>query len=225
MCGRGTQAMTWRQVHEKLSLVPSHRVLDLQPRYNIAPTTDISIVRETDGGRVVETARWDLVPSWWKKPLKDKTFSTYNARAETITQTASFRTAWRKGRRCIVPMTFYEWNRPRKKGEAPYYIYPAHESFFRLAGIWDEWADPETGEVILSCAVITCAPNAFMAKLHDRMPVILGADQADAWFNAPPEEALEMLKACPSDWMNAHRVSPYVNNARNQGPECIERAE
>ena len=122
-------------------------------------------------------------------------------------------------------MNFFEWKRPRKKGDPPHYIYPAKDSAFRIAGLWDEWVDPATGEVLLTCTTLTCEPNEFMARLHDRMPVILGSEQLDDWFSAPPEEAAEMLKPCPSDWMRAHKVSAYVNNGRNQGPKCIEADE
>lgn len=163
-----------------------------------------------------------MVPGWWKKPLSEKKFSTHNARAETVLEKATFRNAWNKSQRCIIPMNFFEWKRPRKKGQAPYHIFPTQDPAFRIAGLWDEWTDPETGEVILSCTVITCEPNKFMAELHDRMPVILGEDQLDAWFNAPPEEAFKMLKPCPSEWMTANTVSAYVNNTRNQGPDCIK---
>ncbi|MBI1366846.1 MAG: hypothetical protein GC153_12935 [Alphaproteobacteria bacterium] len=93
-----------------------------------------------------------------------------------------------------------------------------------MAGIWDEWTDVDTGEVILSCAIITTGPNEFMKPLHDRMPAILGRDQADAWFSAPPEEAYEMLKPRPSNWMAFRPVSAYVNSVKNQGPDCIAAA-
>ena len=119
-------------------------------------------------------------------------------------------------------MNFFEWSRPRQKGDPPYYIYPATEPAFRMAGLWDEWTDPETGEVVLSCTTITCEPNEFMSDIHDRMPVIIGADQLDGWFKAPPEEAVNMLKPCPSEWLSARKVSSYVNNTRNQGPDCVE---
>ena len=223
MCGRGNQSMTFQEICELLRIDANLSPSNLQPVYNLAPTTTVHIVREIEGVRKVEPARWDLVPFWWKKSLKEKSFVAHNAKSETLREKPTFRTAWKKSQRCVVPMNFFEWKRPRKKGDPPHHIYPAMEPAFRLAGLWDEWTDPETGEVLLSCTIITCEPNAFMAVLHDRMPVILGAEQLDAWFRAPPEDAYDMLKPCPDEWMASDEVSAYVNNARNQGPECIER--
>ncbi|MDD9908651.1 MAG: SOS response-associated peptidase [Ahrensia sp.] len=225
MCGRGDQSLTWGDICELSGIIGAKPGTNLEPRYNVAPTTTVHIVREVDGKRRIEKARWDLVPSWWKQPLSEKKFSTHNAKAETITEKATFRTPWKRSQRCIIPMNFFEWRRPRKKGDPPYHIFPTKEPAFRIAGLWDEWKDRETGEVILSCTAITCEPNDFMSSLHDRMPVILGADQLDDWFQAPPEIAHDMLKPCPSDWMTANRVSAYVNNSRNQGPECVEPDE
>ena len=222
MCGRGAQSLTWAEICELSGISGAPSTSNLEPVYNIAPTTPVHIVREVGGRRIIEKARWDFIPGWWKKPLKEKAYSTFNAKAETIAELPTYRTAWKKSQRCLIPMNFFEWMRPKKKGDSPYYIYPAKEPAFRIAGLWDEWTNPESGEVMLTCTVITCEPNEFMADLHDRMPVILGADQVEAWFNAPPEEALTMLKPCPSEWMTAHKVSAYVNNTRNQGPDCIK---
>lgn len=221
MCGRGDQSLTFSEICE-LSGIIGQPQTNLQPRYNIAPTTRVNIVRLVEGERTIEEASWDLVPSWWKQPLSEKKFRTHNARAETLHEKATFRSAWKKSQRCIIPMNFFEWKRPRKKGDPPHHIYPKHEAAFRIAGLWDEWTDPDSGEIHLTCAAITCAPNDFMADIHDRMPVILGADQLEAWFHAPPEIAYDMLKPCPSDWMEARLVSAYVNNVRNKGPDCIK---
>lgn len=222
MCGRGNQSLTWTDICELSGIIGAAPNTNLEPRYNVAPTTMVRMVCQVDGERKVEKARWDLVPSWWKKPLSEKKFRTHNARAETLLEKATFRAAWNKSQRCIILMNFYEWNRPRKKGDPPYHIYPTKEAAFRIAGLWDEWTDPETGEIVLSCTTITCAPNKFMEPIHDRMPVILGADQLDGWFNAPPEVAYDMLKPCPDEWMTAIKVSAHVNNTRNQGEKCIE---
>lgn len=222
MCGRGDQSLTWAELWHLADLIGSKPSSNLQPRYNIAPTTNVNIVRQVEGQRVVGDARWDLIPQWWKKPLAEKKFRTHNARAETLQEKATFRSAWQKSQRCIIPMNFFEWKRPRQTGDPPLHIFPTDEPAFRIAGLWDEWTNPETGEIILSCAVITCPPNEYMSSVHDRMPVILGADDLDAWFNAPPEIAYMLLKPCPSEWITANEVSSYVNNTRNQGPKCTE---
>ncbi|MFZ5618500.1 MAG: SOS response-associated peptidase [Pseudomonadota bacterium] len=225
MCGRGDQSLTWEQINTLLRIDGSSPRSNLEPRYNIAPTTDVKIVRQVDGKRLLQSARWDLIPAWWKKPLKEKKFSTFNARVETLRETASYRTPWRKGQRCIAPMNFYEWKRPRTKGEGPFHIYPKHDPALLLAGVWDEWKDPDTGKAVLTFSIVTVPANELIEPLHDRMPAILSKQQADDWFNAPPEEAFLMLKPCPSEWLSLTRVSPYVNNSRNQGPDCIKPEE
>lgn len=224
MCGRGDQSLTWAEIHEAVGLIGRAPPPDnMEPHYNLAPTSTVKIVRLVDGRRVVEGARWDLVPHWWKKPLKEKKFSTFNARAETLRETASYRTAWRKGQRCVVPMNFYEWRRPKQKGEGPYYIHPKKPGLaLLLAGLWDEWTDPETGEIVLSFSIITVPPNELIAPLHDRMPAILAREQLEDWFNAPAEAAYDMLKPCPPDWITLRKVSNYVNDARHQGPDCVK---
>lgn len=222
MCGRGTQRYSWDEVREYLTLLPSQPSLNLEPRYNVAPTTQVDVVREVDGQRELVKMRWGLIPSWWNKPLRDMKFSTFNAKVETVRESPTFRTAWRGGQRCVVPFCFYEWKRPRAKGQAPFYIYPKHAPMFLIAGLWDEWTDRETGEVILSCTIITVLPNDFMSTMHDRMPAILGEGQLDEWFRSPSATAFDMLKPCPSEWMTCRGVGNYVNNVRNQGAQCVE---
>jgi putative SOS response-associated peptidase YedK len=224
MCGRGTQSYSWEEVNRFLGFLCPERAPSLEPRYNVAPTTQIDIVRPGANGMEVAKARWGLVPWWHKASLAELKISTFNARAETVRDAPTFRDAWRRGQRCIVPMNFYEWRRPRKKGQAPFYVYPERDPVLLLAGLWDEWTDRKTGEILLTATVITTPPNELIAPLHDRMPAVLSREQVDAWFGAPSEEAFAMLKPCPSDWLALRRVGAYVNDARNDGPRCIEPA-
>ena len=107
MCGRGDQSLTFAEICELAGVVGAVPATNLEPRYNIAPTTSVHIVRMKDGERVVEKATWDLVPGWWKKPLSEKKFRTHNARAETLQDKATFRAAWKNSQRCIIPMNFF----------------------------------------------------------------------------------------------------------------------
>lgn len=199
---------------------------NLKPEYNLAPSRMIYVIRQMWGERELVKMRWGLVPNWWDKTLAELTFSTFNAKAETLRKAPSFRSAWKRGQRCIVPFNFFEWPRPKMKGQPPLYIYPKNAPFFAMAGLWDEWRDPETDpdsdERLLSCTIITVPPNDFMRQYHHRMPAILALDDVETWLSGEPDEAYALLKPCPSEWMEARRVTGYVNNVDNQGPECIE---
>ena len=156
----------------------------MQPRYNIAPTTLIDMVRHDAEGRreLVRGVRWGLIPNWWKKPLKDLP-AAFNARVETVSEKPMFRGAYRS-RRCIVPASgFFEWT--GKKGEKQPHMFVAADGspILALAGLWERWRNPETGEDILSCTVIVTEPTTWMLPYHDRMPVLLQQAEIDRWLS------------------------------------------
>ena len=190
-------------------------------RYNIAPTQDILAIRTSSETGQPEWAllHWGLVPSW-SKESKTKHL-LINARAEGIETKPSFRGPVRH-RRCIVPVSgFYEWRR-QGTGKQPYFVRPAANEVFALAGIWDCW-EGKQGEVIESVAIITTSANELMQPIHDRMPVVLMKETVPAWI-APQTEldkALAMLGPYPSEKMVAYPVNSVVNTARHDGPECI----
>jgi len=182
------------------------------PRYNIAPTAQVLIVR--DGGAAM--VKWGLVPRWAKDPSMGARMN--NARAETVAEKPSFREAFRK-RRCLIPASgFYEWKLEGKLKQ-PYYIHPAAAGLFAFAGLWERWEGP--GGSLETCAVITTEPNAAMAPVHDRMPVIVDAMNYRAWLEAsvplPP-----LLLPCPPASISVHRVSRAVNSARWDDPSLVE---
>ena len=182
MCGRFTQHYSWQEIHEFLSVVGAPH--NLQPRYNIAPTTLIDMVRHDAEGRreLVRGVRWGLIPNWWKKPLKDLP-AAFNARVETVSEKPMFRGAYRS-RRCIVPASgFFEWT--GKKGEKQPHMFVAADGspILALAGLWEHWRNPETGEDILSCTVIVTEPTTWMLPYHDRMPVLLQQAEIDRWLS------------------------------------------
>lgn len=186
-----------------LSEVPA-----FQPRYNIAPASQVLIVRQ-DGAAMV---RWGLVPRWAKDPSIGARMN--NARAETVAVKPSFREAYRK-RRCLIPASgFYEWKLERG-GKQPYYVAPADGALFAFAGLWEQWHDLQT------CAVITTDANAKMAAVHERMPVIVSPAEYSAWL-AGGEIA---LRACPDAAIDIRRVSRAVNRAANEGPRLVEPEE
>ena len=192
-------------------------------RYNIAPTQDILAIRTSSETGRPEWAllHWGLVPSW-SKESKTKHL-LINARAEEIEAKPSYRGPVRH-RRCIVPASgFYEWLR-QGAGKQPYFVRPAADKVFALAGIWDRW-EGKLGEIIESVAIITTSANELMQPIHDRMPVALGKGNVAEWI-APQtelEKALAMLKPFPSEMMVAYPVNSVVNNTRYDGPECVAK--
>src|SRR5208282_1405449 len=157
MCGRFTQSYTWRELVELYQL--NQPALNLRPRYNIAPTTAIDVVRLAESGRELVPMRWGLIPGWWKKTTKEVP-STFNARAETVAQKPMFRSAFKRSR-CIVPASgYYEW-RAVEGGKQPYFIGAANGEVLSIAGLWDEWKEPESGEMISSATLIVTAANDF----------------------------------------------------------------
>ena len=146
MCGRFTQSYTWRELVELYRLTVPAR--NLRPRYNIAPTTTIDVLRLAETGLELVPMRWGLIPGWWKKTAKEVP-STFNARAETIAEKPMFRSAFKRTR-CLVPASgYYEWH-TIEKAKQPYFISAADGSVLSIAGLWDRWTDPATGETIVS---------------------------------------------------------------------------
>jgi putative SOS response-associated peptidase YedK len=173
------------------------------PRYNIAPSLQVLIVRASGAALV----KWGLVPHWAKDAAGA---GLNNARAESAAQKPSFRDAFRS-RRCLIPANgFYEWQRGAARKQ-PWYIHPAHAELFAFAGLWDSWRGLE------SCAILTTDANERMRPIHDRMPVILDAARYGAWLAGDPVA----LAPCPEDWIAAHPVGRAVNDARNEGAELI----
>lgn len=181
MCGRFTQHYSWQQIHEFLNVIGAPQ--NLQPRYNIAPTTLVDMVRfNAEGQReLVRGVRWGLIPNWWKKPLKDLP-ATFNARVETVHEKPMYRGAYR-ARRCVVPASgFYEWTGP-KGGKQPHIFVAADGSpILALAGLWERWRNPDTGEDVVSCTLIVTEPTQWMLPYHDRMPVLLQQEAVDRWL-------------------------------------------
>ena len=198
-----------------LSEVPASVV----PRFNIAPTTDVLIVRAgADGAPVPAIVRWGLLPRWAKDPKLAAKLN--NARGETLAQKPSFRDAYRR-RRCLVPANgFYEWKRVDARKQ-PYYVYPAHGVLFAFAGLWERWEG--AGGPLETCTIVTTDANAPMQAVHDRMPVILATPDYARWLDSTGgADVSDLLAPCPADAIGMHPVSTAVNRASNDLPELIE---
>jgi putative SOS response-associated peptidase YedK len=194
--------------------------LEVEPRYNIAPTQYVAAIRDGDQQqRELTMLRWGLIPSWAKDPAIGNRM--INARAETVAEKPSFRSAFRH-RRCVVLADgFYEWH---KEGDIkiPHFISLASGEPFALAGLWENWKDRESGESLQTTTLLTIAANEFMQPLHHRMPVILRADTADDWLSGKTDYLETAAERTPK--LRAWPVSRQVNNARNQGEDLVDAA-
>ena len=186
---------------------------NLQPRYNICPTTEIDTIVPALDKRGVVPMRWGLVPSWWSKPLKEMRMATFNARAETVAEKPMFRDAFKK-RRCLIPASgYYEWQ-DTPSGKQPYYFTRRDRQMMTIAGLWSNWKDKTTGEDLKSCTMVITEPNKFVADVHDRMPVILEARDFEQWERGDGNEASALMRPAGEDMLQKWPVSKRVNSSR-----------
>jgi putative SOS response-associated peptidase YedK len=192
------------------------------PRYNVAPTQPIPIVRLAQGERVFALARWGFLPSWVKDP---RAFSLLvNARGESVNDKPAFRNAMRR-RRCLVPADgFYEWSdtRPRR----PFFVRPKGGGPIAFAGLWETWSGPN-GEEVDTAAIVTTRSNRSLAAIHDRMPVIVPPEAFDLWLDCATVDATTAaaLFVPASDALfESYEVSTAVNRAANDSPALIAPA-
>jgi putative SOS response-associated peptidase YedK len=167
--------------------------------------------------------RWGLIPGWLKKTAKEVP-STFNARAETVAQKPVFRSAFKRTR-CIVLASGYYERRAAEGGKQPYFISAADGAVLSIAGLWDQWKDPETGEAISSATLIVTAANDFTRRIHDRMPVLLERHDHDAWLTG--KAGVELLRSAPNDFLRMWPVSKRVNvsGRGDDDPGLIEPLE
>ena len=223
MCGRYTLSTPADLVAELFDL---EEPLELEPRYNIAPTQPAPIVRlESEGrSRTLRLARWGLVP-WWADDISIGN-RMINARSETVTSRRAFRDSFR-ARRCLVPADgFFEWQPRSGAGKQPFHLTLADGAPFAFAGLYDFWRNAENDR-LESFTILTTQPNGLVKPIHDRMPVILPRDSFAPWLEGEPESAeslQELLIPYPAERMLATPVGPYVGNPRNEGPACVEEA-
>ncbi len=221
MCGRHFRhGVTWEEYHAQLSLFRPDEIPKINPAYNIAPTQQAPIIRGREDSDELELvfARWDLIPRWWKKPLSEKKFSTFNAKGEDAAQKASFRASF-KDRPCLLPMSgYYEWVGTRGSKQ-PYAIAMRNRRWFCVAGLWDRAYVDE--EHLDSFTILTKEASSEMAELHHRMPVIPEPSKAAEWIRSTPGERYKIIETAKSDQLHFWKVGPSVGNVRNQGQALI----
>jgi putative SOS response-associated peptidase YedK len=224
MCGRFTYKLTWLEIVKLYRLTLDIPARNTQTRYNVCPTDPIDVVLSQEGGRTCIPMRWGLIPMWWNKPLKEMKLATFNARAETVTTKPIFRAAFKRNR-CLIPASgYYEWQ-DTPGGKQPFYFSRRDGAPVTIAGLWDQWRDRSTDDRITSCTMIITEPNAFVAGMHDRMPVILEENDFGPWLSG--EAGSEMLKPAANDILKCWPVSKRVNSSRAdaEDPTLIDPTE
>ncbi len=211
--------------------------VELAARYNIAPTQPIPVIHALDTSAALNAWKsaqpyrgtlmhWGLVPAWSKDIAIAA--SLINARSETANEKPSFRHAFRR-RRCLIPADgFYEWQKANTASGAakqPFLIQRADEQTFARAGRYETWMD-EHGNELDTCTILTCPANEMIRDLHERMPVILPPEHWSRWLTTDETEAHTLhplLQPLPAEEMTYYPVSPYVNSAKHEGPQCVEK--
>ncbi|MEP7330341.1 MAG: SOS response-associated peptidase [Betaproteobacteria bacterium] len=195
----------------------------LGARYNIAPMQDVPVVRRSQAGpRELVNMRWGLVPRWAKDPSIGS--KMINARSETIAEKPSFRTAFRR-HRCLLPADgFYEWKLNASGGKQPIHIGMKDGGMFAFAGLAERWLSPE-GEVLDTCTIVTTQANALLSPLHDRMPVIVAANDYERWLDVTTTEVSDLFAPYPATAMMWYPVSTRVNSVRNDDAALVERID
>lgn len=219
MCGRFTLRARANQIAEAFG---TSDVPEFSSRYNIAPTQQVPTISLKDGKRHFSFRRWGLIPSWAKDEKIGN--SLINARAETVAEKPAFRSAFKRSRCLIVTDGFYEWQKTDQKLKQPYFIHMKNDQPFAFAGLAERWKNGD--EVLESCTVITTDPNPLMARLHDRMPVILPPEEYDLWLDPEfqgKEKLLSLLRPYSDEEMEAYPVSTTVNSPKNETASCLER--
>lgn len=194
-----------------------------EPSYNIGPFQDVMAIRELNGKREAVSMQWSLVPHWH---TDGNVKWTFNARSEDLVNKPTWRDPFKRSR-CIIPNSaFIEWQ-ARGTKKQPYLIFLKDRPVQSFAGLWDRWRNPETGEVLESCSVITVPANDLVAEIHDkkRMPVYLHPEEYDEWLdpdNNNTDELQNLLTAYPEEAMDCFEIDPAIGNIKNDYPELIK---
>jgi putative SOS response-associated peptidase YedK len=199
---------------------------DWSPRYNIAPTQPVPVIRQHPKEPIRQLAlmKWGLIPNWARDPSIAS--STINAKSETASIKPAFRDSF-KYRRCLIPADgFYEWKRTLKSKQ-PFCFEVGDGRLFAFAGLWERWRDP-SGQWVKSCSILTTTPNGVTSAIHDRMPVILESESYDLWLDpgmTDVQVVSELLKPYDARLMRCYPVSARINHVANDDEECSRPVE
>lgn len=230
MCGRFFRhGVTWEEYSAGLSLVPPDNVAAPEATYNAAPMSIQPVIRRmkdnpfaprgySEGALEMVPLLWSLIPSWWRKPLSEKQFTSFNARIETIAHKPVFRGAFRH-HRCLVPMSgYYEWT-GEKGHKSPYAIGLRNRRWFCVAGLWDSAIID--GSEVESFAIVTTKANIATASLHARMPVIIAPQDYTKWLDPNVRDMQAFAEPIAPEDTDFWPVGREVGNVRNNHPDLI----
>lgn len=218
MCGRFNLYSSIEDLLERFDLI-NWEMIELSPRYNIAPSQEVLAIVEGESGHRGGFLRWGLVPSWANDPKIG--YKMINARAETIDEKPSFKRLLARRRCLIIADGFYEWKKEGNR-KTPYHIYLKDRQPFAFAGLWDRWN--QDGEMIQSCTIITTEANELMKDIHDRMPVILTKESQKVWLDRSLQDEKQLksllVRFAPT-LMEANTISELVNSPKNDGAKIL----
>ena len=219
MCGRFSLTKEEAEIEKRFQA--KFYTNDLVKRYNVAPS-QLSLVMTDAQPEKLQLFKWGLIPSW----AKDKSigYKMINARSETVFEKPSFKKLIQQRRCLVIADGFYEWQPLDGKKKQPFRIGLKSWDLFAFAGLWDEWSDKETGEIVQTFTILTTAANSLVAPIHDRMPVILEPKEENLWLTKglSTEEILGLLSPFPESEMVVYPVSEQVNSPANDNPALIE---
>jgi putative SOS response-associated peptidase YedK len=215
MCGRYALASSPVEIARHFSL---HTWETFDAGYNIAPGSLIPVIRQSpENQRVLHRLTWGLLPHWAKDPTIAARLN--NARGESVSDKPAFRDAFSR-RRCLIPASgFFEW-KTEGKLKQPFYISLRSGEPMALGGLWESWRSPD-GSILRPACIVTVGPNAVMAPIHDRMPVILSPDTWQDWLSAPAADILPRVTPCPAALLQAWPVDRRVNKTAENDPDLI----
>jgi len=198
----------------------SHHWPQLPPRFNVAPSEEVLVLRVADGAPCAGLARWGLVPRWLKDPAASPVKAQINARSESAAVKPFFREPFARSRCLLVADGWYEW---RREGGAkqPWFFHRADEGPFTFGGLWSAWSDAAGDHP--TCAILTTRPSALAARIHDRMPVLIAAAERQRWLDpaTPRDEVQALCAPAAGEELVVHPVSTRVNSPRHDDPECV----
>ncbi|WP_210527276.1 SOS response-associated peptidase [Rubellimicrobium arenae] len=216
MCGRMAITLPHDAMAQLFAAQPANDLPEV-PNFNVCPTQRIAVCTREEERRLYRPMRWGLVPHWYKTPNDGPLL--INARSETVAEKPAFRAAIRE-RRCLVPASgFYEWDRSDPKKPLPWYVTRSDGAPMVFAALWQDWGRGE--DLMSTVAIVTCAANARMSRIHDRLPVILEPEDWPLWLGEEGKGAARLMGAVPDNALEMVRVGTEINSSRSQGEGLI----